>query len=557
MKKYFLKPFTLKLTTLFALLLAIIIIHSCKKDYKNVPLADPAIAQAKVWYESTYPVKSIVNGKLITQSTGSQDLSQWIKPDWQHSNKYKKLGKDVIEMPIDPSAKFGSAAQIGAGLTNKAYSRSYFLLLNDGKSYTAYIMMVLADSDYVKNDTSKLARNTYLKNDADFSGKVLYLTPKGEYLGGNAYRNGQLVIPASATQQTGSQKVQSIGNSTLKPDIMVVQCTDWYLDYYVDGVLDHSVYIGRTCASVDNGSGGSGSGGAPPPAPCAPPAPVQNNSVSGSHLIVNFVPPPDPCTPVPPVVQDTVMTDPCSAVKTSAGTNTNSFTTGNASVTTAFTAAIGASNSGREAAFHVDKVGSTYTASTPVPSTEASGFSSTNYDANTTAIGHSHDASSFPQPSPYDIYQLGELSVQHNAIKTDLVVSLTAKYSVVVTNLAAFKAFFAKYDESNLEKDASGNFTGDFDKTTTIGKDIDKVNQYAAAAYNLNHSANPSNPTDTEIAAAAFAGSEASLVFFVGNYNTGITLLKADATGAFQPLHFTATTMNGITVYTASPCNED
>ncbi|MDB5086835.1 MAG: hypothetical protein JWR09_829 [Mucilaginibacter sp.] len=557
MKKYFLKPFTLKLTTLFALLLAIIIIHSCKKDNKNVPLADPTIAQAKVWYESTYPVKSIANGKLTTQGTGSQDLSQWIKPDWRHSNKYKKLGKDVIEMPIDPSAKFGSAAQIGAGLTNKAYSRSYFLLLNDGKSYTAYIMMVLADSDYVKNDTSKLAHNTYLKNDADFSGKVLYLTPKGEYLGGNAYRNGHLVIPASATQQTGSQKVQSIGNPTLKPDIMVLQCTDWYLDYYVDGVLDHSVYIGRTCASVDNGSGGSGSGGAPPPAPCAPPAPVQNNSVSGSHLIVNFVPPPDPCTPVPPVVQDTVMTDPCSAVKTTAGINTNSFTTGNASVTTAFTAAIGASNSGREAAFHVDKVGSTYTASTPVPSTEASGFSSTNYDTNTTAIGHSHDASSFPQPSPYDIYQLGELAVQHNAITTDLIVSPTAKYAVVVTNLAAFKAFFAKYDESNLAKDANGNFTGDFDDNKQLGKDVNKAGADVYNAYFYSHNINQANATDVQKVAADLAGEEASLVFFVSNYNTGITLLKADASGVFYPLHFTETAVNGVTIYTASPCNED
>lgn len=50
------------------------------------------------------------NGKLITQSTGPMhDLSQWIKPDWQHPAGYKRLGKNVIEMPIDPGAKFSSA----------------------------------------------------------------------------------------------------------------------------------------------------------------------------------------------------------------------------------------------------------------------------------------------------------------------------------------------------------------------------------------------------------------------------------------------------------------
>ena len=318
MKKYFLKPFTLKLTALFALLLAIIIIHSCKKDNKSTQLTDPAVAQAKVWYENTYPMKSSTNGKLTTQSTGNQDLSQWIKPDWQRCSKYKKLGKDVIEMPIDPSSKFGSLAHIGGEVTNRAYSRSYFLLLNYGKSYTAYIMMVLADSDYVKNDTSKISRNTYLKNDADFSGKVIYLTPKGEYLGGNAYRNGQLVIPVSATRQTGNQKVQSTGSSILKPENMVQQCTDWYLDYYVDGAFWFSQYIGRTCANVDisdggsGGGGGGGSGTTPPPA-CAPAAPPVQNSIDGSHLTVNFIPPPDPCTPPIVVTQDITdnLKDPC------------------------------------------------------------------------------------------------------------------------------------------------------------------------------------------------------------------------------------------------------
>ncbi len=85
MKNYFLKPVTLKFTALFTLLLAVIIIYSCKKDNKNAPKADLAVAQAKAWYEGAYPASSSADGKLITQSTGNKDLSQWIKPDWQHT----------------------------------------------------------------------------------------------------------------------------------------------------------------------------------------------------------------------------------------------------------------------------------------------------------------------------------------------------------------------------------------------------------------------------------------------------------------------------------------
>lgn len=352
--------------------------------------------------------------------------------------------------------------------------------------------------------------------------------------------------------------MQSTDGPVLKPDKMVQQCTDWYLDYYIDGIFDHSVYIGRTCVTVDDGTGaGHPAGGDSPPAPCAPPAPPVQAGINGSHLSINFIPPPSPCTPVPPKVKDTILTDPCSAAKTTAGTSTNNITTNNSSVNSAFSSAIGFGNNGKEAAFHVDKAGSTYTASTPVQTAEGAAFSSTNYNANTVAIGHSHDASSFPQPSPYDIYQLGELAVLHSSIKTDLVVSPSAKYSLVVTDVNAFKTFFAKYDESNLKKDASGNFTGDFDETKQLGKDLAKVGSDAYDVYLANHSANPSSPTSAEKIAADIAGEEASLVFFVSNYNTGIALLKADSTGVFQPLHFTSTTVNGVTIYTVSPCNQD
>jgi hypothetical protein len=310
MKKYFLKPVILKLIISFVLIIVASVIHSCRKDSKSDPQTSPAITQAKTWYEGTYPVSSAKSKLLAESPGGSHDLTQWIKPDWQHTTSYVSNGKNIIEMPVDPNAKFASAFKIGNKLLNKAYSRSYYLLMNDGKEYEAYILTIIADSGYVKNDLSKLAHNTYRKQDTDFSGLALYFTPKGDYLGGYAYNNGQLVTPTT-TQQNGSQTIQNVNNSNLKTNDMAVECTDWFLDYYWGDEFVYSVYTGTTCTSYNSGSGssgsshiGSGSSGTPPPPVCAPtPPPPAANATNGSHLTVNFIPPPNPCTPIVPVSQ--------------------------------------------------------------------------------------------------------------------------------------------------------------------------------------------------------------------------------------------------------------
>ncbi len=315
MKKYFLKPVALKFIIPFFLILAALVIHSCKRDNKNnSPTAD-AVSQAKAWYESAYPVSGTTGGTLITQTVGgTHDLTQWVKPDWQHTVSYARLGKNVIEMPVDPASKFGSTLKIGNKLLNKAYSRSYFLLLNDGKTYQAYILTILADSSYVNNDLSKLAHNTYRKLDADFSGKIIYFTPRGAYLGGYGYKNGKLVAPPTATsQQTGPQQIQSVNTGNLKPHAIVQQCTDWYIAYFIDGVFQDADYLTTTCVEVDDGNNNA-SNNPPPPPPCpagshpgppvTPPCiPLSSiDAVNSGHLTTNNlpVPPPDGGAPPPP-----------------------------------------------------------------------------------------------------------------------------------------------------------------------------------------------------------------------------------------------------------------
>ncbi|MBA3829953.1 MAG: hypothetical protein H0X33_13515 [Taibaiella sp.] len=314
MKKYFLKPIAFKLALSFVLILVAIVIHSCRKDSKSDAQSSPAVTAAKSWYESAYPVNNSVNSKLITQSTGgNHDLSQRIKPDWQHTISYIRNNKNVIEMPVDPGAKFASTFKIGNKSLNKAYSRSYYLLMNDGKKYEAYILTIVADSAYVKNDLSKLTHNTYRKHDADFSGVALYFTPKGNYLGGYAYKDGQLIAPATTTQQTGSQHIQSVNNNKLRPEAIVQVCTDWYIAYFTDGVFQDADYLGTTCKNVDDGnpSNTGGNSSPPPPPPCPPGShtgppvihpctvPVES-AINDGHLTVNNLPAPPPDGGVPP-----------------------------------------------------------------------------------------------------------------------------------------------------------------------------------------------------------------------------------------------------------------
>lgn len=325
-----------KSSLLLLVFIAALIINSCKKDNKSAPPSNPQIAEARAWYESKYPTTGRPDKQ--TQGTGKDhDLSHWVKPDWQNTATYVRNTQSVIEMPVDPGSKFGLTMQLNKKRYNPAYSRSYFLLLNDGAKYEAYILTIIADSAYVNNDFSKLANNTYRKHDADFSGTVLYFTPKGDYVGGYGYKNGQLVAPGVSSVKTGSTQVQSVGTGKLTTNYMKQECTDWYIVYFVDGVYQSDEYLTTTCVTYDDGSGegGSGAAPAPPPPPCPSGShtgpPVERPctkpavaSVNDRPTTINYVLPPPgdgglpapnktACVVDPPAKPCPVVEDPCAA----------------------------------------------------------------------------------------------------------------------------------------------------------------------------------------------------------------------------------------------------
>ncbi|WP_158798771.1 hypothetical protein [Pedobacter sp. L105] len=239
---------------------------SCKKNNDaNIPSNNVSdISQAKVWYDSLYSTSQKINSSTLStiKEKGvikNYDLNQVIKPNWNNPTSYKKFGQNVIEMNIDPSNKFSSMLKNNLNNltnTNPAYSKSSYILVNDGSGYQAYIMTLIADSSYLKGDIKKLANNTYRKRDIDYSGLVLYFTPKGKYVSGYRYKNGTLVNPQSQTNK-------SVSNGTLSIMSAPVDCYDYYLVSYTNGVETSSEYLFTECGGGDDagGGGGGGSGG--------------------------------------------------------------------------------------------------------------------------------------------------------------------------------------------------------------------------------------------------------------------------------------------------------
>jgi len=250
------------------------------------------VLQAKIWYESVYP--AINTGNIRIESTGATKtpLNALIKPNWDKAVSYTRFNKNVVELPLDTAVKLGFTLNKNNSFNfKKNPSKSSFLILNDGKTYTAYIMTILADSAYLQNNYNKLNLNSYSKRDANFSGYVFYSAPGGKLLSGWHYLNGKINKSITPTTSHSSVlQVQSVKNSNIQlndngcsiSSYLVYTgtscisaggaaptCTDYYDEY--DFLICDTI---QSVAPPDDGSGGGGSGGFPAP---PPPLPVAVN----------------------------------------------------------------------------------------------------------------------------------------------------------------------------------------------------------------------------------------------------------------------------------------
>jgi hypothetical protein len=278
--------------TILTIIFTSLVINSCRKDSKSPQptITDPAISEAKAWYENNYLANtnilatrgtgSATNRLLITRPAVSQqfDFSQNIQPDWKNAASYTRLKKNVVEIPIAPGSHFGWAIKNGTtgAITNKKYTRTSFLLFNDGKRYGACVMMVVADSAYVGGNMGKLDHNTYRKHDADFSGMVIYFTPKGQYIGKYIYRNGQLAT-SSANKAASASTASAVKTRTANLVRDDVNCYDVYVESFDDDGAVTEDYVGTTC---DDGSGTLDDGGG------FPPPPIPGFGLNGQNVII-------------------------------------------------------------------------------------------------------------------------------------------------------------------------------------------------------------------------------------------------------------------------------
>ncbi|NNU33211.1 hypothetical protein HK413_01735 [Mucilaginibacter sp. S1162] len=275
------------------------VIHSCKKNFNgndaDAQITDPEVLNAKTWYEETYPINRIDKSGLQTNGVQEVDVSQKIKPDWQRPSHYKRFNDDVIEIPLDPSAKFNAVLKntdYNKELNTPEQSRSSFLMLKNNGKYDAYIMTIIGDADYLKGDVAKLARNTYSKRDTNFSGLVFYFTPKGRYLSGYRYKNGHQLKPQQASlQRTQNVKLKTNNN-------IGIECYDIITTITTNGRVTDQYVSNSFCIVYEGGedpppsgggssSGGSGGNNSPVPPQCPP-----GTVVNSVHLQVNGNAPP-------------------------------------------------------------------------------------------------------------------------------------------------------------------------------------------------------------------------------------------------------------------------
>jgi len=232
-----------RLVASLILLIIAFVIHSCRKNTTADQQINPDVISAKTWYEKTYPGSQ--NNRLQNMATAGEttngDFSKIIKPDWNKSLTYTRLGSHVIELPLDTAVKLGFTPEKVAGSydINKNASKNSFLIIGDAANYNAYLMTIVADSSYLNGNFGKLANLSYRHIDKDFSGSVMYFKPTGGLVNGYQYLNGKIIKTISPQVAAASQQVQS----KVKANAVA---------YYECNTYRYQVYLGVSCNVAAN-----------------------------------------------------------------------------------------------------------------------------------------------------------------------------------------------------------------------------------------------------------------------------------------------------------------
>ncbi len=310
----------------FALATAIII-HSCKKDSNpSENITDPEVLQAKSWYEGSFTTpgnnngsKLNMQGSKLVNTTPSIDLSQYISPYWSKGTTYSRFNANVVELPAYAASK-NVALSLNTALTAAQAKNTInsFIILKDSAGYHAYVMTLIADSTYTKNNPNILTQNKYNKRDTNFSGRVIYSTPNGKLVSSWRYVKGQLVSGSPYIGNNAKSNSLVANNNNTAHNYVTEECYTVYF-YTVDPdggeVAGSQQDLYTVCDVIINGStsiptAGSGAGNSnspSKPSPCVPGGSASSAALytaKGDYAKLRVVQQnvgfPAPATPCPP-----------------------------------------------------------------------------------------------------------------------------------------------------------------------------------------------------------------------------------------------------------------
>ena len=245
--------------------------------------------QAKSWYEGSFTTpgnnngsKLNMQGSKLVNTTPTTDLSQYISPYWSKGTTYSRFNANVVELPAYAASK-NVALSLNTALTAAQAKNTInsFIILKDSAGYHAYVMTLIADSTYTKNNPNILTQNKYNKRDTNFSGRVIYSTPNGKLVSSWRYVKGQLVSGSPYIGNNAKSNSLVANNNNTAHNYVTEECYTVYF-YTVDPdggeVAGSQQDLYTVCDVIINGStsiptAGSGAGNSnspSKPSPCVP-----------------------------------------------------------------------------------------------------------------------------------------------------------------------------------------------------------------------------------------------------------------------------------------------
>lgn len=513
MKQKILKPLIfLSLITMLNLLFS-----SCERELYQQPTGTAfSPEEAKEWYYSN--LKTTEQFKVSSKNNGDK------LPDWE-KGAYRKIGDfEMIEFPLMKNKKTFLLAKNNSltdaekrRILNASLTRVVFIKKGNNKIELRELNYI-PEYKYLSGKGFDISGVDLSKEKNDFTGTLIIKTWDSHILSKRIFSNGKVIstIKFGKNTKTNINTKSSINASTSKTkDCVTYEDQYWEVQCVIVQQGDVWVYTGEctdwvliwvsapyeVCDPVDLCADSSD-----PDCQCNFYG-IGCNEGGGD-------PPADPPADPPK--------DPCSTgPATTTISQSSSYINANTSITTA-------SADGNEHSITLGKDSSGNITQAPM-----NNGSPNKVETNTSWPGafvdiHNHTTNGSPSSNDivYAAVEKNEINSEHT---TSFVNVPDGSYAIVVTDLAAAKAFVLANPA-----DKSPNYPPEFpDK---IFEEIDKIQAYYTGG--------------------TVEGKMQAVSFILDKYNAGITILKQDYMGNYQPLIIKETiNPDNSKTYTLIPCN--